>query len=137
MSEDDASGDDEITNHCESDPFPGRVVCDGGRRFDEIYTALADQRRRFALYHLREEERASLTDVAAQIGAWERDCPVGDVPNDTRADIETALYHHHLPKLQEGGVIEYDDRSGTLVFRDPHELAELCLEYCAPRERPT
>lgn len=115
---------------------PPQLVADGGRRFDDLFAVLADQRRRDALYLLQEEVEASLADVTEHIAAWERECAVDDVPADARADVKLALYHNHLPRLRESGVIDYDARSETAVYQDPPPLVEACLEYCGRRERP-
>lgn len=105
-------------------------------RFDEILSALADTDRRYILYYLREEGRASLTSVAQQVGAWKQECPPAEVKDEVVNDLEIRLYHTHLPRLEDMCLIEYDDRSKQMVFRDSPELVELCLDHCADRERP-
>lgn len=42
-------------------------------------------------------------------------------------EIEAQLYHVHLPKLTEAGVIEYDARSKELRYRD-HDRLEALLD---------
>lgn len=105
-------------------------------RFDEILSALADTHRRYILYYLQEEERASLTSVAQQIAAWKQDRPPAEVQDGVVDDLEIRLYHNHLPRLEDMCLIEYDDRSKQMVFRDPPELVELCLDHCVDRDLP-
>lgn len=111
-------------------------ISDGGRqdRFDEILTALSDTHRRYALHYLQNEEQASLTETAKHVAAWKHDCPPTEIQDDRIDDLEIQLYHNHLPMLEEMCLVEYDDRSEQLVFRDPPELVELCLDHCADQD---
>ncbi|RKD97551.1 DUF7344 domain-containing protein [Halopiger aswanensis] len=103
---------------------------DRAARIDELLTALADARRRYVLYYLRDERRASLTETARQVAAWDSDRSPTAVRDETLEDIEIQLYHIHLPMLEEADILEYDDRSEQLVFRDPPSLVECCLDQC-------
>lgn len=112
------------------------IAADSGQRIDEIFTALADIRRRYVLYCLRAETRASLTDIVAQVAAWEHETSVDDIPDESLESLKIELYHNHLPTLRESSVIEYDERSEQLVYRDPPALVERCLEHCADQDLP-
>lgn len=47
--------------------------------------------------------------------------------------LSIELHHHHLPKLEHAGIIEYDARSKMVRYRgDP--LVERCLEVVADCE---
>lgn len=112
------------------------VAVDGGQRPDEILAALSDFRRRHILYCLQDDERASLTDIAQQVAAWKQECPPEDVSEKSIAEFKIQLYHCHLPKLQEADIVEYDMRTEMVVFRAPHDLVEMCLEYCESHDLP-
>lgn len=99
-------------------------------RIDELLGALADARRRYVLYYLRDERQASLTETARQVAAWDCDRPLSAVRDETLEDVEIQLYHVHLPVLEEADILEYDERSEQLVFRDPPSLVESCLDQC-------
>ncbi|AEH37450.1 DUF7344 domain-containing protein [Halopiger xanaduensis] len=105
---------------------------DGDRqaRIDELLAALADVRRRYVLYYLRNEHQASLTETARQVAAWDCDRSPSAVRDETLEGVEIELYHVHLPMLEEADVLEYDERSEQLVFRDPPSLVECCLDQC-------
>lgn len=123
-------------NHYESTRTPsGAVRIDGGARLDDFFRALADSRRRYALYYLREEERASLAETARQVAAWEHECPPDDVSDETVENLKIDLYHNHLPRLRDATLLEYDQRSGMLVYRDPPDLVSACLDLSYPRDR--
>ena len=79
-----------------------------------IFPLLADQRRRRVLHHLsRRVGRVSLEDLAAQIALWE------DTTSKEHVDrIQASLYHGHLPRLVDGGLIRFDPERRTVVRRD-------------------
>ncbi|MDS0476887.1 hypothetical protein [Natrinema sp. 1APR25-10V2] len=111
-------------------------ISDGGQqeRFNEILTALADTHRRYVLYYLQDEEQASLTETAKHVAAWKQDCPPTEIQDKRIENFEIQLYHNHLPLLEEMCLVEYDDRSEQLVFRDPPELVDLCLDHCTDQD---
>lgn len=91
---------------------------------DTILDLLANERRRYLLEYLWEQpdnvgsfEEATKT-VLAKIGR-----KPGVLPND--GDLQTDLLHHHLPKLADAGVIEYDTRSQTVCYRENERLEAL------------
>lgn len=69
---------------------------------DALFGVLANANRRFVLEHLAERERdPTLEQLAAALAAW----------NDTLSpeDARIALHHVHLPKLEEVGIVTYDE----------------------------
>ncbi|MDS0476861.1 hypothetical protein [Natrinema sp. 1APR25-10V2] len=126
----------EDNNRRDENQDSSHTASDGSRRMDEILTALADTHRRYVLYHLQDVEQASVTDTAEQVAAWKEENPPPAVPDDAVEQCELRLSHHHLPTLEEMSLIEYDDRSKQLVFTDPPELVDLCLDHCADRDLP-
>jgi len=90
---------------------------------DEIDTAfelLADRRRRAVLEVLRTAPRGAL-ELPALVDAVATEFDADD------EDLESQLYHHHLPKLERAGVVEYDREEGVVVY-DSHPLVERCLD---------
>lgn len=52
---------------------------------------------------------------------------------DTDADLEileAVLAHHHLPRLADAGVVEYDHRSGGVRLEESAEDLKPFLELC-------
>lgn len=82
---------------------------------DDKFAALSDAERRRVLLAL-------LND-----GGWVEAVPPGD---STRA---TALYHAHLPKLADWGLVEFRPETGEVRrgprFEDVETLLQLLLDY--------
>jgi len=69
---------------------------------DDLFDILANANRRFVLAHLSQRETPpSLGPLAAALAA--------DSDDLSHEDARIALHHVHLPKLEEAGLVEYDD----------------------------
>lgn len=97
-------------------------------KIDELLTLLSHRRRRNVLYYLSEHDLASLDTLATTIAARELGIPSEGVPNADRQAVLVDLYHNHLPKLADRGLIEYDDRSGAIRWTAPSTDLETLLE---------
>ena len=94
---------------------------------DEIFHILQNKRRRDVLRYLeRVEGRVEMRDIAEQVAAWEHDTTVEALTSKQRQRVYIALYQAHLPKLDEKGIIEYNQSRGY-VERTP--LASQLLPY--------
>lgn len=91
---------------------------------DHLFEALAHPRRRYLCYALLESAERSLADLAGSVAAWESDVPEGAVTGEQREEVYLALYHAHVPKLVENGVVTFDEATGTVA---PGEHAEQVL----------
>lgn len=75
---------------------------------DETLDALASWRRRFVLYHLVSGDGVtSVEDLSEAIVAHET------ADTDSTA-VATLLHHRTLPKLEQAGIVEFDERSGAV-----------------------
>ncbi|WP_199174946.1 DUF7344 domain-containing protein [Halegenticoccus soli] len=89
---------------------------------DDLFHILQNQRRRRVLKYMQGREGpVDMRDVAEQVAAWEHDTTVEALTSDERQRVYIALYQSHLPKLDEKGILEYNQSRG-LVERTP--LAE-------------
>lgn len=114
-----------------------------------VFDLLSNNRRRYALYYLNDQpdgvasvealtenvftiERTTetpegtLTSSASDIG------PAGD-PEDQQTGIRTELQHVHLPKLEDAGILEHDQRSETVRYWSQPSLEEW-LEHAYHKE---
>lgn len=77
---------------------------------DEILRALADERRREIVSALEASasDRVEIDQLALETAA--------DGREPRRDDWAGALHHVHLPVLRDAGLVDYDDRSGTIRY---------------------
>lgn len=116
----------DVDNQSERASTPGEL--------DEILRVLTAKRRRYVLYYLREEEMATLNELARQLVAWEEQQAPEAVLD---ADIERhalELYHEHLPQLTETCLIEFGMRSQAARYEHPPALLETLLDVCRTRD---
>lgn len=113
-------------------------VPNGGMRplLGRVFAALANRRRRYVLYCLRDHDQAQVEDLAVQITAWEEDCPIPEAPVEDVERVRSELVHSHLPKLEDYDLIEYDPRSETVRYTYPPSLLEEAVELSATFEKP-
>ncbi|WP_254532916.1 DUF7344 domain-containing protein [Natrinema gelatinilyticum] len=101
-----------------TDSNRSQVMNDGsGSTFDELFSIMANQRRRYVLYYLHDAARDTVeyNELTETIARWET--PSGeDPPNDHLEALELELQHHHLPKLGDHGIIDYDSRSKMIRY---------------------
>ena len=91
---------------------------------DTLHEILADRRRRYSLARLHEAVTPMhLGDLAEEIAAWERDHSQIDDPG-TAGKIHQSLYHIHVAKMADAGLVNYDGMRDTVQLADEgHVLA--------------
>lgn len=98
--------------------------------FDEdpelVFDALSEADRRFLVAVLVEDGGAvSLEELARRLAARERDERPADLSESAVESSLTALYHSHVPKLADAGVVNHDRESGTVALAaDPEVVRE-------------
>lgn len=102
----------------------------------ELLELLADERRRYVLYYLQDRENAELEEVTEQVAAWETETPPEELDEKTVRNVRTSLYHGHLPKLEEAGIIGYDPRHGSMYLQCLPAPIEQILAYCSDVDSP-
>jgi hypothetical protein len=99
---------------------------------DATLDLLSNRRRRYVLYHLREEGgTVTLDELAEQVASWESEA--GD-----SADVERVLadlYHSQLPRLDEADAVTFDPEEDyvTLAEDDEKPISEY-LDLAAREE---
>ncbi|WP_123538269.1 DUF7344 domain-containing protein [Halosimplex salinum] len=91
---------------------------EGERPFiDTVFDALADWRRREICQFFREGDvtTATVDELAMLLAACE---PVGldQTHGRTHEEFASELTESHLPRLDAAGVVDYDERSGTVRY---------------------
>jgi len=74
---------------------------------DVVFTALSNQRRRYALsYLLEQDEPVGIKGLSKQVAAMENDVPVEDVTHKQRKRVYIALHQNHLAQLEDLSLID-------------------------------
>jgi hypothetical protein len=98
---------------------------------DEVFHLLQNQRRRDVLRVLRDVDgTVEMSDVAEQVAAWEHDTTVEALTSSQRQRVYISLYQRHLPKLDDAGVIDYEQSRGRVT---PRPRADTVGRYLEPR----
>jgi len=100
---------------------------------DAVLDALGDQRRRYALYFLRDRDAVAVETLATALTGWlaVRDGATTAWPQD-RDRVLASLHHQDLPKLDAAGLVAYDREAGTVTFEESalaRDLLDLLLAY--------
>ncbi|MFP8957280.1 ArsR family transcriptional regulator [Natrialbaceae archaeon A-CW3] len=96
---------------------------------DVIFELLKNRRRREVLtYLLDAEETVTLGELAEQIAAWENDTDVNALSSDQRKRVYVALYQTHLPKMDDAGIVDYDQDRGLITLSDNADLLVMYLD---------
>lgn len=109
-----------------SDPDPARLVLtwldrldDADHRpemIDEALHVLAEHRRRLTLEVVRDHDEAiTLPDIADEVAVREYDRSLSDLHAETVAEVYTSIYHDHLPRLVEVGLLQYDQERDLVL----------------------
>ncbi|WP_408959491.1 hypothetical protein [Natrinema sp. 74] len=80
-----------------------------GESLDDAFALLADQRRRLLLEVMRTyEEELTLPDAAEEVAVRETGHDVTNISAERVTEVYLSLYHDHLPRLVDAGLLEYD-----------------------------
>lgn len=96
--------DDEPSGERSGGPVGASVG--GDTTLDEVFRALAHARRRRVLAYLRDEQRAVPVEHVATYVATAETTGNSDAPYTA---VEMSLYHVHLPKLIDAGLLLWAD----------------------------
>lgn len=101
------------TSDFENDP-PGDAL-----PADTLYDLLSHRRRRAMLRRLDEHENpVNLSDLSRWIALGEADSDGDEVRSERLRDVRISLYHVHVPKLSDAGVVAFDRAERTVELLD-------------------
>ena len=105
---------------------------------DRVFELLSNRRRRLVLYYLQEQagEDATVRELASEIAAWENGVETVAVTYKQRKRVYTSLYQSHLPKMDEYGVVEYEQGRGTVRLTAEGETLDAYLEIVSGNDVP-
>jgi predicted transcriptional regulator len=96
---------------------------------ETLFEVLASPYRRFILTHLASHDDGSVDDLAHHVVAWETDRTGADETDEAYRRAQNVLYHIHLPKLANVGLIEYDREHETVTRGESFDAAEPYLDF--------
>lgn len=104
---------------------------------DEVFEVLSNQRRRFTLHYLKHRnERVELGELSERVASWENETALDEVDSAERKRVYTSLQSHHLPKMAERGVVEYDERAGEIELDASAANLDVYLEVVEGKDVP-
>lgn len=107
--------------------LPGDAHGSRGRSLDAVFETLASERRRNALYVLYQSAGPLSVSTLAE--------EVAELEGADAERVATALFHVHLPKLADIGVVEYDTDDEAVRLTDLSERFRRYLTSAAEDER--
>ncbi|MFC5973113.1 hypothetical protein ACFPYI_17405 [Halomarina salina] len=94
------------------------TVDEGGTHSaDDGFELLANARRREMIALVEEHNQISLPDVADEVTVSEAGTSIVEVDPETVLDVYLSLYHDHVPRLEEAGLVHYDQELDLVAFR--------------------
>ncbi|RQG93286.1 hypothetical protein EA462_01090 [Natrarchaeobius halalkaliphilus] len=101
----------------------------------EIFEVLRNQRRRYVLHYLKQDDRpVELGDLAQQVAAWEYETTLEDVTPEQRKRVYTTLQQTHLPRMDEAGILTFDSDDGVIAGTDRTRDISVYLEIVPSHE---
>lgn len=96
----------------------------------KIFEILKNQRRRRVIEFLDEQEdkTTTLSAVAEHIAAEENDTDVSQITSSQRKRVYIGLYQCHLPKMDQYGIIDYQQSRGTIELQDVSQIDRYLAE---------
>lgn len=104
---------------------------------DQIFEILKNERRRTVLHYLHEQdETVSLGELAEYVAAIENDKEVPKVTSNERKCVYVGLYQCHLPKMDNMGIVEFNQNRGRISLGPNADQLDKYLGQSGESERP-
>ncbi|RBI58357.1 hypothetical protein DMJ13_27100 [halophilic archaeon] len=101
---------------------------------ETVFDILKSTRRRYVLHYLRQHgPSATLSTLATHVAAWEHETTPDELMSKQRKRVYTSLYQTHLPKLEEVGLLDFDEETGHIHLS---ERARALNKYLNASSRP-
>jgi hypothetical protein len=132
-----AASESETTVAVDGPATPDGVGDDGSMSADDAFEVLSNRRRRYALHHLKATDRqVELGELSEHVASWENDTSISEIDSNERKRVYTSLQSHHLPKMDEQGIVNYDDRAGMVELTETAEDLDVYLDVVHGRDVP-
>lgn len=77
--------------------------------------AMSARERRYVMYYLLDHERTSVDELGDVLAGWMAATERRVTTGVDRESLLIALYHTHLPKLADAGLVEFDADRGVVA----------------------
>ena len=96
---------------------------------DGLFDALSNERRRRVVHFLNGRRTPiGLADLADEVAAREIGVPIDETDSEEVERVYVSLYHVHVPKLADRGLVEYDRERGLVSPSEDAESIDLFLD---------
>ncbi len=86
---------------------------------DDFFEILASPRRRYILHCLRTHDSPlALADVADEVAVYENESNITDISAEEIKRVYISLYHTHIPKLAERGLVTYSQERDLVTLSE-------------------
>ena len=104
---------------------------DAAAFFDDLFDALSHRRRRTVLTLLRSHGEMGVTSLADHIVADERAELAEAARDDEVTRVKVSLFHQHLPKLDDVGLVDFDSAARHVSLTDSGERLDFSADLAA------
>lgn len=114
-----------------SSPFTDSIATDQNSPgdLDSLFACLANHRRRLLLEGISKTSGPVVVEELVQHIVEREDVATADTDSsDQLVEITISLFHNHLPKMREAGVIDVDHETNTVQEGNRFETAKSLLE---------
>ncbi|KAB1193248.1 hypothetical protein GJR96_07230 [Haloferax sp. MBLA0076] len=102
---------------------------------DEIFDLMSNHRRRYTIHHCKQADGpVSLSDLAEQVAAWEKDKSISELGSAERKTVYTSLQQTHLPRLERAGIVTYEN--GEVELTNQTERLDIYLDIVPENSIP-
>lgn len=106
---------------------------------EDAFDVLSNRRRRMVVRILEEASPTETIDVdylSRQIAAWEEGTSIDGIDYADRKSVYTSLQQLHLPAMDEAGVVDFDERAGTITATEETKGYTVYLEVVNEEDVP-
>jgi hypothetical protein len=97
---------------------------------DQVFEILKNERRRTVLRHLDDHDgTVALGTLAEEVAAIENDTPVSQVTSRERKCAYVGLYQCHLPKMDDMGIVDFNQNRGKIAVGPNVDQLERYLDW--------
>lgn len=103
----------------------------------EAFDILSSDRRRHVLHFLlSHKDGTDIGELSRQIAAWENGESLDQVTADERRRVYVSLHQTHLPRMDEAGVLDYENSRDTIELTERGESLRVYMEIVDDNDIP-